>query len=91
VLVAMASGLPVIGADHGGTLENVRHGLNGLLCRPGDVDGFADAIRTLASDCALRQRLGQNARGWAEERTWNQAFDVLLDTYEERIREQASR
>jgi glycosyltransferase involved in cell wall biosynthesis len=87
VLEAMASGLPVIGADQGGTLENVRHGQNGLLCPAGDVDHFADAITALASDGALRQRLARNARAWAEERTWKQAFDALLTTYEERIRE----
>ncbi len=90
VLEAMASGLPVIGANHGGTLENVRHGQNGLLCPAGDVDRFADAISTLASDGALRQRLAANARAWAEERTWNRAFDVLLETYQERIGETGS-
>lgn len=85
VLEAMASGLPVIGADRGGTLENVRDGLNGLLCPAGDVDGFAAAIQALASDGALRERLARNARAWAAERTWTQAFDTLLATYDERM------
>ncbi len=85
VLEAMASGLPVIGADQGGTLENVRHGLNGLLVPAGDPDRFAEAIVRLADDRALRQRLAQNARAWAEERSWDQAFGTLLATYQERI------
>jgi glycosyltransferase involved in cell wall biosynthesis len=85
VLEAMASGLPVIGADRGGTLENVRDGLNGLLCPAGDVDRFADAIRTLASDATLRERLARNARAWATDRTWDQAFISLVATCDERI------
>jgi phosphatidylinositol alpha 1,6-mannosyltransferase len=85
VLEAMASGLPVVGADRGGTLENVRDGINGLLCPAGDTERFAQAIRTLVSDVPLRQRLAQNARAWAAERTWNQAFGKLVGTYEERI------
>jgi phosphatidylinositol alpha 1,6-mannosyltransferase len=85
VLEAMASGLPVIGADQGGTLENVRHGVNGLLVPAGDPDRFAEAIVRLADDRALRERLAQNARAWAEERSWDQAFGTLLATYQERV------
>ena len=85
VLEAMASGLPVIGADQGGTVENVRHGLNGLLVPAGDADRFADAILRLVDDPDLRGRLARNARAWAEERSWERAFETLLDSYEERI------
>ena len=85
VLEAMASGLPVIGADQGGTVENVRHGLNGLLCPAGDAARFAEAILRLADDAALRERLARNARAWAEERSWERTFEVLLSTYEERM------
>jgi glycosyltransferase involved in cell wall biosynthesis len=85
VLEAMASGLPVIGADQGGTVENVRHGLNGLLVPAGDADRFADAILKLVDDPDLRGRLARNARAWAEERSWERAFETLLDSYEERI------
>jgi glycosyltransferase involved in cell wall biosynthesis len=85
VLEAMASGLPVIGADQGGTVENVRHGLNGLLVPAGDADRFADAILRLVDDQALRGRLARNARAWAEERSWERAFETLLASYEERM------
>jgi glycosyltransferase involved in cell wall biosynthesis len=84
VLEAMASGLPVIGVDQGGTVENVRDGFNGLLVPAGDADRFAEAILRLADDVALRRRLGGNARGWATERTWALAFGTLVDVYRER-------
>jgi glycosyltransferase involved in cell wall biosynthesis len=85
VLEAMASGLPVIGADQGGTVENVRDGLNGLLVPAGDADRFAEAILRLVDDTTLRGKLARNARAWAEERSWARAFQTLLEAYRERI------
>lgn len=85
VLEAMASGLPVIGADQGGTVENVRDGHNGLLVPAGDADRFAEAILRLVDDQALRGKLARNARAWAEDRSWDRAFVTLLEAYQERI------
>jgi glycosyltransferase involved in cell wall biosynthesis len=86
VLEALASGLPVVGVREGGTLENVRDGVNGILCAPGDPASFAAGIRRLADDAPLRRQLGRNARAWAEERTWEAAFAPLTDAYEELAR-----
>ncbi len=85
ILEAMASGLPVVAAAEGGTLENVRHGVNGLLVPGGDADRFGEAIVALARDRDLRVRLARNARAWAEERSWERAFEGLLAEYRERI------
>jgi glycosyltransferase involved in cell wall biosynthesis len=82
VLEALASGLPVVGVAEGGTLENVRHGVNGILCEPGNPDAFAAGIQRLADDDELRQRLGANARAWAESRSWDAAFAPLVAAYE---------
>lgn len=47
-LEALASGVPVIGANAGGLPEVVTHGVTGFLHDVGDVDGMAvDAIRLL--------------------------------------------
>jgi D-inositol-3-phosphate glycosyltransferase len=42
---AMASGLPVIGADAGGTSELLDHGQLGLLFKPGDAEDLAVKIK----------------------------------------------
>jgi glycosyltransferase involved in cell wall biosynthesis len=55
---AFASGLPVVSTAVGGTPEIVRHGVNGLLVPPGDVDQLAAALATLVRDPDLRRRLG---------------------------------
>lgn len=83
VLEALASGLPVVGAAEGGTLENVRDGVNGVLCAPGDARAFADGIQRVVRDHGYRRTLAENARSWATERTWDRAFAPLIAKYEE--------
>jgi glycosyltransferase involved in cell wall biosynthesis len=82
VLEALASGLPVVGVAEGGTVENVRDGVNGILCEPGNPAAFAAGIRRLADDDDMRNRLSANARTWAESRTWDAAFAPLVTAYE---------
>lgn len=83
VLEALASGLPVVGVAEGGTLENVRDGVNGVLCPPGDPEGFAEGVSRIADDPRLRGEMARNARRWAEARSWEAAFEPLIRGYEE--------
>lgn len=62
VVEGMAAGLPVVAARAGGPAEVVRDGVDGLLYPPGDVGGLAGALRRLASDDQLRDRLGAAGR-----------------------------
>ena len=62
---AMKFGLPVIGANSGGTRELVRDGWNGLLYPVGDACQLAERIHRLSRDPGLRARLGRNAQEWA--------------------------
>jgi glycosyltransferase involved in cell wall biosynthesis len=55
---AMAAGVPVIAANHGGVLDILLHEQTGLLFPPRDALALADAIERLASDEPLRRRLG---------------------------------
>jgi glycosyltransferase involved in cell wall biosynthesis len=66
VVEGMAAGLPVVAAAAGGPLEIVRDGVDGLLYRPGDVEALAAALRRLATDEALRRRLGDAGRANAQ-------------------------
>lgn len=68
---AMACGLPVVASRVGGIPELVEDGQTGLLTEPRDVGGLARALDQLASDPALRRRMGALARQRAVER-----FDV---------------
>lgn len=61
-LEAMASGVPVIGGDVGGTKELIQDGVNGLLVAPRDDETLARKILYLLQDEQGRQRLIQNGR-----------------------------
>jgi len=67
VMEAMASGLAVTASAVAGIPEVVRDGLTGLLVAPGDSVALATALRSLAEDPTLRQRLGAEARRYAVE------------------------
>jgi glycosyltransferase involved in cell wall biosynthesis len=60
LLQVMAAGKPVIAAPVGANCQVVRHGVNGFLATT--QEEWADALRILATDPALRARMGAEAR-----------------------------
>jgi glycosyltransferase involved in cell wall biosynthesis len=74
ILEAQACGVPVIVSDSGGPKELVEHRANGLITRSRDVDDFTRAIRSLAIDAALRDRMSDAARKSVLDRSWPNAF-----------------
>jgi len=83
ILEAMASGLPVVATDVGGTPDVVEEGRTGLLVPPRDPDAVARAVEVLLADGRLRARLGQAGRERVEqqfgERLMLQRVETLLD------------
>jgi glycosyltransferase involved in cell wall biosynthesis len=63
LLEAMSHGLPLLVADGAGNAETV--GPAGLVFPFGDAGALAEQLGALASDPALRERLGEAARGRA--------------------------
>jgi asparagine synthase (glutamine-hydrolysing) len=61
LLEAMAAGLPIISSRHGGIPDTIRDGVEGLLVAPGDVEGLATALLSLANDPGRRKALGSRA------------------------------
>ena len=60
VAEAMAAGLPVVAGKPGGYLDLVDDGITGLVV--GDTSAAFGALRLLAADAGLRQRLGKAGR-----------------------------
>ncbi len=78
----MAAGKAVVATELNQAADVIEHGQNGLLVPPGDVHGFAEAIRGLLDNPAARDRLGQNARRLAVERySWGQYTRQLEAIY----------
>jgi glycosyltransferase involved in cell wall biosynthesis len=62
LLEAMAAGLPAITTPVGGIPEVVTHEREGLLARPGDVPGIAQAIQWMCEHPDERLAMGRAAR-----------------------------
>ena len=67
-LEALSCEVPVIATAVGGLPEVVRHGENGYLFQPGDVEHMADAALGLLRDPERRRAFGRHGRQWAVDR-----------------------
>jgi colanic acid biosynthesis glycosyl transferase WcaI len=66
----LASSRPIVASidEHSETWNLIQTSQAGLCVRPEDPSELVNAILTLKNDKALRERLGQNGRIWAENR-----------------------
>jgi glycosyltransferase involved in cell wall biosynthesis len=72
-LEAAACATPVIASNSPGIRESVRDGETGFLVPHADLDAFASAMDRLAGSRDLVERLGRDARRFAESFTWQRA------------------
>jgi glycosyltransferase involved in cell wall biosynthesis len=84
VLEAQASGIPVIVSDAGGPQENVIPGETGLIVPGNDADSLMVAITALINEPARLQRMGQAARRYVQQRSFEAAFQATWKIYEEK-------
>ena len=61
MIEAMSCGLPVVIFDDADIPDVVHHGENGLLIKPGDLDGFVAVIKYLLEDNILYEKLSGGA------------------------------
>ncbi|MFN8653010.1 MAG: glycosyltransferase family 1 protein [Gemmatimonadales bacterium] len=80
-LEALASGVPVIGANAGGVRENLREGLTGMLAEAGNGASFAIRIEALVRDQVQRRAMAEAARAFAVGRDWALELDQLEAAY----------
>ncbi|MBI5240683.1 MAG: glycosyltransferase family 4 protein [Elusimicrobia bacterium] len=85
VVEAMAAGKAVLAARVGAIPEHLRHGREGLLAAPKDVDGLRRGLERLSRDGALRRRLGAGARRAARRFSWDRVADQYLGVYREAL------
>ncbi len=79
----MATGRAVVASRLGQQGEVIEHERTGLLTPPSDPEALAAALDRLASDAALRSRLGQAARQRAlTHHTWARNCERLLEAFD---------
>ncbi len=80
LLEALASGLPVVVTNTGGSGELVEEGKNGFII-PRTKEAIVDSVRKLLADESLRQALGQESRARAEAHSWSTVADEYIQLY----------
>lgn len=67
LLEAMASGIPVVGADVEGIRDVIVGGKNGFLASLDDIEGLKDTLYMLLTDDSLRRKMGCEAKKMTTE------------------------
>lgn len=82
LMEAMAAGKPIVASRVFGIHQAITEGVEGYVHDPGDLDGFARSISTLASDTSLRESMGRAAAkraraSFSESQMLDQTFNVF--------------
>jgi glycosyltransferase involved in cell wall biosynthesis len=83
-LEAAACATPSVVSDAPGLRESVVDGRTGLLVPHGDVAALTEALGRLLTDSESRQRMGRQAREFAETFSWQASADAF-ESYLQRL------
>jgi glycosyltransferase involved in cell wall biosynthesis len=78
----MAAGKAIVASRLGQIADVLDHERTALLVEPGEPSELAAALKALAGDHDLRQRLGRNAQVKAKEYTWLANAQRIVDAFE---------
>jgi len=78
VTEAMASGLPCIIADGGGSKDLIEQGVNGYKCSPYDAEDYIAIIQLLLSDKHLYNHIREEGLKSSKECDWNQLAPIYF-------------
>lgn len=84
-LEAAAAGLPSVCGNVGGQAEAVLQGRTGLVVDGAKLEEVKNAIRLLATDGSLRDRMGHEGREWAGRHDWSKVAAETLSTIRSRV------
>ena len=88
LLEAMAAGVPIVASDIHGYKQVVQRNVQGLLVEPRNSKQLAAALYALSRDEELRSEMGEAGRSRAQEYSWRQVTEQVVDYYHE-VRERA--
>ncbi|MEM7726624.1 MAG: glycosyltransferase family 4 protein [Cyanobacteria bacterium P01_A01_bin.45] len=83
VIEAMATGIPVVTASSTGAAALVTPEAGIVIPDCDDVDALADALQTIASNPAIREKMGKEARIIAEQHSWDNMAKTYVNLFEE--------
>lgn len=81
MLEALASGLPLVATDTGGTRELVKEEKNGFIIKMKDSSDLAEKIEKLIGNNDLRKKMGEESRKKAENMNWEKVAKDYFELY----------
>lgn len=81
MLEALATGLPIIATETGGTKELVTEGINGFVVAMGSREDLAERIERLISNPELCEKMSQESRQRAEKMSWQEVARQYFEVY----------
>jgi len=82
MLEALATGLPIIATNTGGTKELVEDGVNGFIVKMEDSDDIAEKIKLLISNPELQKRMSLASRKKSESLSWESVAKKYYKLYQ---------
>jgi glycosyltransferase involved in cell wall biosynthesis len=86
VIEANSYGTPAIGYNVTGLRDSIMNNRTGLLTNNNSPESLAESMKNLIINTGLRERLGRNAKKYAEGFTWDQAgstsWELVKTVYE---------
>lgn len=79
VLEAMASGLPCVIADGGGSKDFIEQGINGFKCEPYNAGCYVERIELLLKSKSLREQFIEGALQYSSRLSWEHLASVYFD------------
>jgi len=85
ILEAIAAGKAIVASDVGGIPELVIDNYNGILFKPGDVDGLVNALRRLLGDPGLLASMGARSKELSKRYDISKSARATVKFYEDII------
>lgn len=79
VIEAMASGLPCVIADGGGSKDFIEQGINGFKCSPYYENDYADKIEILLRNKELSRQFSEEGRLYSQKFDWGELIKKYFD------------
>ena len=79
VLEAMASGLPCIVANGGGSADFIEQGVNGFKCSPHDAEDYLSKILVLLADKSLSVQFAENGLAQSKSCNWEHLTEIYFN------------
>jgi len=85
VIEAAAAGIAAIAPRAGGVINTIKDGETGWLYEPQNADDFLNKLNSLIDDSKLRQKMGDKAKESAQQYSWQQTTDNLVEFWQREI------